>query len=737
MKNIFLSVNTCLTLTLWLMAFAPSISFGQQITAFDPPAVPCNFSAAPTSSSIQIDGNLSEEDWTTAKVISGFLQHNPNQGARASFDTEVRILFDDQNMYVGVTAYDDPAGGKNLRVQNLVRDYEWTLNDAFGIAIDGFMDKRYAMSFEVTPYGNVRDLQVTDGINMNLDWNALWDVNTTINEDHWIAEIAIPWKSLRYREGTEEMGVVFMRNIRRLNEFTVTPEIPRVFTPYRMAYEAKLTNLETPKPSSNIQINPYLLAEAYQEKIESAGETVFGEKLGGEVKWVINPNTVLDVTLNTDFAQVEADRQFVNLDRVSLLFSEKRQFFLENAALFQANVTSFIQPFYSRRIGLDQAGSPIPIHGGVRFITQNEKYSIGVLGMSQKGTGISDGSQFGVLRYINYTGEQDRFGVMGTFRNDVGRGANNNEQNYTVTVDGHFRPSQRISIQGMVSASGDQAYGQGIASQMGFTYENNLLNTGWVGHYVYNYNPGIGFVRLNQNYFLSSGGIDFDWRPGWLPNNIRSLTPGVNSSLFFEHDLSDLIFGGVSLTPLSVIWQSGASLDYSLSPNWQRLHAPRTFARILVDRGRYQYYTHTLNYSSDFSNSFAAEASLSVGGYFDGRLQSIKGSARYSPNHHAELSLDYTWNGIRNLGIQSEDTDNHIWRVNSRFAINPSLIMNGFYQWINTTETSAWNIRFSWEYQPLSYVYLVFNSTRRDQNLFQPRAIKNQAIAKITLRRQF
>lgn len=386
-------------LLFFFLSLTFSKSFSQQVTTFDPPPVPQKFHVSQAEQQINIDGILSESDWNKAEIIKNFVQHNPDQGANATFDTEVRVLFDEMNLYFGIIAYDDPDGGKNLRVQNLTRDYEWTLNDAFGIAIDGFMDKRFALTFEVTPYGNVRDLQVTDGVNMNLDWNALWKVKTTINEDNWVAEIAIPWKSLRYREGTDEMGVVFMRNIRRLNEFTVNPQIPRAFTPYRMAYEGILTNLKTPKPSSNIQINPYVLGAAGQEKINGVGETLFNKKLGGEVKWAISSNTVLDVTLNTDFAQAEVDRQIVNLDRVSLLFPEKRQFFLENASLFQANVTSFIQPFFSRRIGLDDNGNPIPIHGGFRLITQNDKYSLGAIGMSQKGTESTEGSQFGVLRY--------------------------------------------------------------------------------------------------------------------------------------------------------------------------------------------------------------------------------------------------------------------------------------------------------------------------------------------------
>jgi hypothetical protein len=227
---------------------------------FLPPEQPLEIGAVEISGALTIDGKLDEPEWLLAPPASGFVQQNPKQGQAASFPTEVRVLYNQQFLYIGAVCYDDFRERSHLRVQNLSRDFNWNLNDNFGIAIDGFQDQRNAISFQTTPHGNLRDLQVIDGSTFNIDWDALWYCRTQVADTAWYVEMAIPWKTLRYPEGADKIGVVFMRNIRRNNEYAVLPAVPRVFTPYRMAYAAVLTGLRPPKPSANLQINTYLLA---------------------------------------------------------------------------------------------------------------------------------------------------------------------------------------------------------------------------------------------------------------------------------------------------------------------------------------------------------------------------------------------------------------------------------------------------------------------------------------------
>ena len=194
-------------------SFSPKVLIAQKAPeTFSPPKIPITFAAARASSPIQLDGKLEEPAWKGAETIRNFVQQNPNQGAPATFDTEVRILYDEKYLYIGAICHDNFEDPTNLRVQNLRRDYDWDLNDGFGIAIDGFLDKRFAVSFQTTPLGNIRDLQAIDAEYYNRDWDALWSTKTTIEEDRWIVEMAIPWKSLRYPEGTQKLGIILMKH---------------------------------------------------------------------------------------------------------------------------------------------------------------------------------------------------------------------------------------------------------------------------------------------------------------------------------------------------------------------------------------------------------------------------------------------------------------------------------------------------------------------------------------------
>lgn len=710
--------------------------FAQKLPqTFPPPSEPPEFPAYRISVAIELDGKLDEPDWENAEVIRNFVQQNPNQGQPASFDTEVRVLYDDKYLYIGAICHDDFRDSKNLRVQNLRRDYEWELNDGFGIAIDGFLDKRFAVSFQTTPLGNIRDLQVIDAEHYNRDWDVLWSARTTVLEDRWIAEIAIPWKSLRYPEGSESLGVVFMRNIRRFNEYTVKPAIPRVFDPYRMAYEAILTDIKPPKPSANIQVNPYVLLESNREQ---NGETTTAQsvntKLGGEIKWAVNPNSVLDLTVNTDFAQADVDRQVINLERFSVLFPERRQFFLENAEIFRASVNSFVMPFFSRRIGLDDAGNPIPLNGGLRFTNQNSKQALGILAMSQRQTDSSPESQFGVFRYSRYLGRQSRLGSMVTFRNDQGINAN---RNFTYTLDGVFRPNQKFNVQGMVSASMDDRLGNGIASQVWTSYRTNLLYAGWLGYYVFNYHPGMGLERFGRNYFYNSPAIDFDVRPQWLPKSIRRIRPAVYAGIFHDHLLQDIISADMTLIPLSIEWHNGTSVAYRFVPSWQNLTFDEQFVGITVGKGRYNYLRQEIAYNSDLSKKFSWTSQFSSGGFFNGTLTTLSSTLRWAPIPNLEISTDYIINNISDLGLERDAIRTHLFGLNTRIAVNPRIQFNGFYQYNSSIDRSVYNLRASWEYRPLSFLFLVLNSNNTWLLNPSERLLQQQGIAKLTYIRQF
>ncbi|MDX2283583.1 MAG: DUF5916 domain-containing protein [Bacteroidia bacterium] len=709
---------------------------------FPPPDPPPVFQAVEIQEPLRIDGALDEAVWQLAPVIQGFVQQNPVQRAPASFDTEVRVLFDQQFLYVGAFCRDDYRRASNLRVQNLRRDYLWDLNDGFGVAIDGFLDKRNAVSFQTTPAGNIRDLQVIDGDTYNRDWDALWYSRTLVTDSGWYAEMAIPWKVLRYPESASEIGVIFVRNIRRFNEYTVLPAVPRVFDPYRMAYEALLTGLRPPRPSANIQLNPYLLAAAGRSTGAGASGGSTAVEAGGELKWAITPGTVLDVSVNTDFAQADVDRQVVNLERFSVLFPERRQFFLENATVFRANVTEFMQPFFSRRIGLDGQGNAIPIDGGLRLAHVSAQRSAGLLAVRQRAVDGSPQSHFAVLRYAENLGEQSRLGGMVTYRHDAALAQDSTVQaarsNYTATVDGIFRPNQQVNVQGMLSFSSDEVLGQGLASQLWASYTNNLMYVGWLGYYVRNYQPGAGIELFGRDYVFSSPAIDLDVRPDWLPAFVRSLGPDLQLDIFHTPDLRGIISADASFSAFDVTMQNGANVEARHNASWQVLDevfSPVGDARIAP--GTYRYVRHACSANSDLSKQLAGSASVEFGPYYDGHLTAWAFSGRWGPVPQIECAIDYEYNRIRDLGQSDADLDTHLIGVNARLALNPRVQLIGFYQRNTALDRDIWNVRVSWEYRPLSFLYLVFNSNQTDWRDPQNRFSQQQAIAKLTFLQQF
>jgi hypothetical protein len=690
--------------------FIPAIGSAREV--FDPPEVPSVFFASPSREKIVIDGELTEPSWANAAVITAFLQKEPLQQAPASHSTEVRVLFDDDALYIAAICYQPKS---MVRVQNLQRDFSFDENDLFGIAIDGFLDKRNSVVFQTTPFGNQRDLEVIDGSEANTNWDARWSVRTRIDADAWTAEIAIPWRSLRYPAGADRFGVIFSRNIRSLNEQITAPAVPRAYSIHQMAYEGELRGIVPPPPKTNIQLTPYVLAKQQSTSSTDGGASF---DVGGEVKWAITSSTVIDLTFNTDFAQADADRQVINLERFSVFFPEHRQFFLENANIFNASVTEWIRPFFSRRIGLDSFGNPIPLDGGVRLTSRSSRQQLGVLAMRQQALGASPASTFAVARYSRNIAGQSRLGGMLTYRRDdpleaLGQTMPGNK-NSTYTIDGLWRPTQQFGLQGMLSGTDDDQTGAGLGGQLWAFYQNNHVYLSSLQYYSKDYNPGIGLELLDTNYVMHNLTASFDVRSKRLPAAIRSINPGASIFVFRSSDDGDLLFGFAPIRPIRLRFQGGAQIDFTVEPNWQRLDTSFFPAGLEIAPGKYNYVRYKMRARSNQSSQLAATAGIDFGSYFNGQLSSYSISTRFVPLPQIELSAEIQLDRLRNLGLAIEDKDTWLYRVNARFASSPRLEFNGFFQWDSLADRSAWNFRMSWEYRPLSYLYLVYNKNQTD-----------------------
>ena len=703
---------------------------GMAQEVFEPPLNSTVFWATRLNEEIIVDGELNESIWRRTEAITEFIQKDPVQGAPASYPTEVRILYDDDALYISAICFQPIEA---IRVQNLRRDFSDSENDLFGIAIDGFLDKRNTVVFQTTPHGSQRDLEVIDGSEVNLNWNARWTVRTRITETYWTAEIAIPWRNLRYPIDADRFGVIFSRNVRSLNEQTSIPAVPRVFSTYRMAYEGELRGIVPPPPGLNAQLNPYVVGKRLKES-GTGNESTFD--FGGEAKWAITPSTVLDLTVNTDFAQADADLQVINLDRFSVFFPERRQFFLESANIFNASVTEWIRPFFSRRIGLDNFGNPIPLDGGLRLTSRSSKQQYGILAMRQQELDTSPASDFAVVRYSRNVSDQSRVGGMLTYRRDEPIDNDGytlpKNTNATYTVDGLWRPTQSFGIQAMMSASNDDKTGDGLGGQLWAFYQTNRVYLSSLNYYSKDYNPGVGLELLDSNYVMNNLTASYDFRSEKLPGIIRSLNPGASAFLFRSADDGDLLFAFAPIRPFRLRFQSGAQIDVSVEPNWQRLDQPFSPAGIEIAPGKYYYTRYLMSAKTDQSTKYSARLSIETGDYFDGSLTSYSVSGRIAPLPQIELSADLQINQIRGLGIVSEDENTRLYRINARFALNPRLQLSGLYQWDSLTNRSGWNFRLSWEYRPLSYFYLVYNKNGREEVGCATRFTQDQLIAKLT-----
>jgi hypothetical protein len=612
------------------------------------------------------------------------------------------------------------------------------------VALDPQNLKQYAQAFQTTPYGNQRDFQNFNGNSIDNGWNTLWTVRTQRTDEGYTAEFAIPFKTLRYdfpQNGEAvEWGVTLVRYARRDVEVSTFPAIPQSFTPYRMTYAAKLTGIEVPPPSSNIRMEPYTL---YQyDQIEEGGNTSStGDiKLGGDIKWALNPRSVLDLTFNTDFAQADVDRAVNNLERFNIFFPEQRQFFLENSGIWSGGLQQSIRPFFSRRIGLQGSfnAEPAPIQLGTRFTQRTEKQAIAGLLVRQGETGNSPVSNFGVARYLRNYGRENNVGIMVTHRMDEASAdldteANNNT---TITIDGQIRPTSQWDIQYLLTTSIDENTGKtGFAGRIFAGNTSNKFYYGWVTEYTdENYNPGIGFVRQNNVIRHNPGGY-YIWRPKNL-SWIRRWDPGVFVN--YNHDATDpSSFQQASLYifPIYLWFKDNSFLEASFIPTWQNINFDFAPLGLQIAEDDYFYTRYLIRYNTDQSKKWSAGLEYNFGRFYNGTRNTVEFSGRLAPIPHAAVTIDYEYNNIKGVGVEEQDLSTHLITLGSRFALNPRLQLSAFYQYNSFDKQGRWNIRASWEYLPLSFVYFVFNDTQIN-NALEPFQ-EQQVVSKVTLVRQF
>ncbi|MDD4109148.1 MAG: DUF5916 domain-containing protein [Prolixibacteraceae bacterium] len=732
------------------LLFLTTIVKAQDLKIFKPDSVKKSVEAIGISGDIKIDGVMNEAEWDLAKKSARFTQVTPVQGVPPNFDTFFKVLYDENYLYIGVICLDS-MGKKAIRATDFKRDFDHMQHDLINLGFDCFNDERNAMTFVVNPYGVQRDYLAFDALYFDIDWDGLWRTNATRTDTGWIAELAIPWKTLRYpatSDSVQTWGFQLYRNRRMSNEISGFSPFPMTYSASRMDYAGQIKNLKPPPPKANFQIQPYTLAShnSYSGSDPDRQSETNSLKFGGELKWVINPNNILDLTVNTDFAQADVDRKVNNTSRFNVFYPERRQFFLENASLFGINVNlgnvrtvgrtggpMQMQPFFSRRIGLNDAGEPIPIEAGARYVHRSFKHNFGAILIRQSGDSVTSNTNFFVGRFSENIGRQNRIGGLITVKNQP------ESSNITGTFDAFFRLKELHSFNSMLSYTGTTNSGkQGFSGITQYNYATNRWKIWWTESIVSkDFNPEMGFVS-RHDVIGTTPGIIYYYRGDKLPFKkwLRSFDPGIDAQFFHQASTGKLIERQLIFYPFYLNLQNAGYIGYGLNDIFQHLPVTFTPLGVPIEPGDYNYIQHTVVARSDPSRKINFTGSVNWGDYFDGRLTTGDIKAFFAPIPHISLGGQFNRNIFTDVGVENISKTVDLYSLEGRFAVNARLQLSSFIQ--KNSENDAYNInaRFSWEYRPLSYIYIVFNHNQYDDAMhFRQR--EDQLITKISYLKQF
>jgi hypothetical protein len=676
---------------------------------------------------INLDGHLDESVWKQALPASDFLQWSPRHGEPSPERTEVRFLYDNDNLYVGFTNYDSDMA--HVLVKELKEDFNFQESDNVGVAFDSLHDRRSAFSFGVNVAGAKRDQQIANDSQFNMDWDGVWDAKVSRNDEAWYAELVIPFKTLRFSDSpAQEWGLNLNRRILRRNEESMWSLTPTRYRISRVSQSGTLLGLENVRQGRNLKVTPYLTAGVIQSRtpagqlqtLKSLGRVFCTERHpdcgyngGVDVKYSLTPSLTLDATYRTDFAQVEADQQQVNLTRFNLFFPEKRDFFIENATTFNFGGTSGsnsnLVPFFSRRIGLSNTGTPVPITGGARITGQINRYDVGFLTMKTEAFGLTPSNTYVVGRAKRNLLRNSWVGMLATSRDSAQAG----DYNRVYGADAHFQFYERLEFDTYILQS--QTPGKptrDTARKFQTAWRDEEFNaTAEYSTVQANFNPEVGFVRRGANNQYSG---DFAWRPLLRKSDLIRNLNFATSIDYFENSETGTIETRTHEANAGIQFENNGAITVSVNQTFDRLAEAFVIRRgtpdISIGPGDYKYLTYGLSASSGQSRKFSVNGNFNNGAFWNGRRKSIGGGFVWNPDEHLGVEITYSQNRVKLPEARSFTTQ----LVGSRaiYAFSPRLFLNAFIQYNADTHQVSSNIRLDFIHHPLSHLYVVYNDRR-------------------------
>ena len=735
----------CVIAVLALLAASPSmaqdaIDAAHATFPVDPYTAPRpTLRALSIDEEITIDGRLDEAAWGRADSTPGpFIQLQPDPGYPSTERTVVRILYDSKNIYVGAVLYDSEPD--EVSIPGLEQDYQTHDSDIFGIAIDSYMDRQSSFLFAVNPGGAIFDAQTfNDSRYVNRAWEGVVNVKTTIHDQGWTAEFAIPVTTLRFPSTDGEMtwGLNFSRRIRRKSEESNWAPMPRQFRLYKMSMAGELTGIRNLHQGRNLYVKPYVSA-ARQDGAELTTGVENTYDAGFDVKYGVTSRLTLDLTAFTDFSQVEVDQEQVNLTRFSLFFPEKRDFFLENDGVFSfsdiaiRNYRTGSSPqkfnlFHSRRIGLNEDRQPQPIAAGGRLTGRIGRFDVGLLNVQTRTGGGSPAENFSVVRMKSgITGNSD-VGVILINRQGTSSDVTG-DYNRSFGVDANFRLLRNMVVNSYVAATDEpDATGDRTAGMFQIAWRDPLWDvSSLVKHVGDGFNPEVGFVdRRGVRQFYGTVGAHPE--PD-IPLILR-VNPHVDARYYSDLDWNletRELSGGLEVT-----FMDGSVFTLGYENNFERLVEPTDIAGVQVPTGEYDFRTKTVKYQSSGERSISGTVGYTQGGFYDGDRKSISGNLQYRPSHH--LAFDF---GIEHndLTLAGSDFTADLFSGKFRYAFNTKLFLMGFVQYNEAAEDLVTYLRLNIIHAPLSDVFLVFSERRNvASGLFAgARVLDRMVTAKVT-----
>ncbi len=705
-------------MALLLAAPHPLASQVVAVDRIDPDALPRpSLEARRATSPIALDGNLDEAAWALADSTRGvFYQSIPNQGVPSAERTVVRVLYDRQRLYVGATMYDSRP--EALVSAGMEQDFATQDSDIFGFALDTYLDRQNAFLFAVNPAGALFDAQAfNDQQSVNRAWEGEVEVATRITEYGWVAEIAVPMTTLRFREteGPQDWGINFSRRIRRISEDSNWAPLTRQFRVYKMSRAGTLTSLEGLGQGRNLWVKPFVNG-VRSDGLRNDGSS---EKLEGgfDLKWGITPQLTLDVTALTDFSQVEVDEQQINLTRFSLFFPEKRDFFLENDGIFSfqdARVRNFrtgsgpqnFKLFHSRRIGLSADRTPVPIAAGARMTGRVGDYAVGLLNMQTRDGPSHPGENFSVVRLRKNVLTSSDIGFMFVNREGTGRGLAD-AYNRTFGADANLRlAGGRMLLNSYLAVTDEpDANGDRTTGALEFAWRDPL----WAASVLVktvgdDFNPGVGFVARRG---VRQGFVTLGAHPQPAIPHVRELNPYVDVNLF-----SDLgwTLESREITPgLGVAFLDSGMLTMEYSASYERFDSATPIAGVAVPAGEYDFGAFTASYRSNLGRKLGGTLAVTRGEFFDGQRSSVTGGVTLRPSAH--LFVEGT--AQRNhLTLAGRTFDANLFAGRLRYAHDTRTFLSAFVQYNEASDRLQTNVRFNLIHAPLSDVFLVYSELR-------------------------